>query len=101
MSGEHEPQTGAAARIDERDDFAAWQTENILDSALGQGPGYCFRVRGHELFIINLMAPARLSPGDFLRRPCYDGTGGLSMGPVGVQEMVVIFLVALVLFGPK
>jgi len=25
----------------------------------------------------------------------------LSMGPVGVQEMVVIFLVALVLFGPK
>ena len=23
------------------------------------------------------------------------------MGPVGVQEMVVIFLVALVLFGPK
>ena len=23
------------------------------------------------------------------------------MGPVGVQEMIVIFLVALVLFGPK
>ncbi len=23
------------------------------------------------------------------------------MGPIGVQEMVVIFLVALVLFGPK
>src|SRR5215467_5749219 len=28
-------------------------------------------------------------------------SGGCSMGPVGVQEMIVIFLVALVLFGPK
>src|ERR1700733_2430096 len=28
-------------------------------------------------------------------------SGGIEMGPVGVQEMVVIFLVALVLFGPK
>jgi sec-independent protein translocase protein TatA len=27
--------------------------------------------------------------------------GGQRMGPVGVQEMIVIFLVALVLFGPK
>jgi sec-independent protein translocase protein TatA len=29
------------------------------------------------------------------------GEGGQRMGPVGVQEMIVIFLVALVLFGPK
>src|SRR6202163_1016881 len=27
--------------------------------------------------------------------------GGHCMGPIGMQEMVVIFLVALVLFGPK
>jgi sec-independent protein translocase protein TatA len=33
--------------------------------------------------------------------PCYHGDGGFRMGPVGVQEMMVIFLVALVLFGPK
>jgi TatA/E family protein of Tat protein translocase len=29
------------------------------------------------------------------------GTEVFGMGPVGVQEMIVIFLVALVLFGPK
>jgi sec-independent protein translocase protein TatA len=29
------------------------------------------------------------------------GEGGHCMGPIGMQEMVVIFLVALVLFGPK
>src|ERR1700759_4726961 len=29
------------------------------------------------------------------------GEGGHCMGPIGNQEMVVIFLVALVLFGPK
>src|ERR1700692_1686423 len=29
------------------------------------------------------------------------GAGGQRMGPVGVQEMIVIFLVALLLFGPK
>src|SRR6516164_4691644 len=28
-------------------------------------------------------------------------SGGYTMGTLGVQEMVVIFLVALVLFGPK
>jgi sec-independent protein translocase protein TatA len=33
--------------------------------------------------------------------PCYYEYGGFCMGPVGVQEMLVIFLVALVLFGPK
>ena len=34
---------------------------------------------------------------------CYDWVDWRSseMGPVGVQEMIVIFLVALVLFGPK
>src|ERR1022692_2239465 len=32
---------------------------------------------------------------------CYHKGGGFSMGPIGMQEMVAIFLVALVLFGPK
>src|ERR1700685_1525198 len=35
------------------------------------------------------------------RIACYYESGGYRMGPVGVQEMVVILLVAFVLFGPK
>src|ERR1019366_8658782 len=44
---------------------------------------------------------ARTSQRLVLRIACYHKGGGFSMGPVGMQELVVIFLVALVLFGPK
>jgi hypothetical protein len=42
-------QSGAAARVDERDDFAARQSENVFDAALGQHPGERICVCGHTV----------------------------------------------------
>src|ERR1044071_5806388 len=43
------------------------------------------------------------NPGRVLGTSCYDGgwEGSRPMGTLGVQEFIVIFILALVLFGPK
>ena len=47
MAGQQEANPGAAAGIDERDDLAARQSEDVLHSSRGQCVGHPFSVSGH------------------------------------------------------
>src|SRR5271166_3654822 len=51
--------------------------------------------------VVFLHAAGRPGAVRLRQSPAIMKSGGCSMGPVGVPEMMVIFLVALVLFGPK
>jgi hypothetical protein len=49
VSSQEKLQSGAAARVDERDHFASGQTENVFDAALGKHSGERICVCGHTV----------------------------------------------------